>query len=75
MKSKGAILRYLSKSRERFSQLYSVERIGVFGSFARDNASEDSDLDIIVEMREPTFDHYMDLKFEIEDALGIKVDL
>ncbi len=32
-------------------------------------------MDILVELDQPTFDHYMDLKFFLEDALGRPVDL
>jgi hypothetical protein len=32
-------------------------------------------VDVLVEMSDPTFDHYMDLKFELEAALGSAVDL
>ena len=38
-------------------------------------ARPDSDVDILVELGEPTFDHYMDLKFYLEDVLGAPVDL
>jgi len=75
MKTADDILAYLRQSRERFAQLYSVRRIGIFGSAARGEAREDSDLDVLVEMSEPTFDRYMDLKFELEDAFGASVDL
>jgi predicted nucleotidyltransferase len=75
MKTADDILAYLRQSRERFAQLYSVRRIGIFGSAARGEAREDSDLDVLVEMSEPTFDRYMDLKFELEDAFGTSVDL
>jgi predicted nucleotidyltransferase len=75
MKTSADIMAYLSRSRERFAQQYSVHRLGVFGSVARGSAVEGSDLDVLVEMSEPTFDHYMDMKFEIEEALGMQVDL
>ncbi len=75
MKTPNEILSYLRQSRERFAQLYSVRRIGIFGSIARGEAREGSDLDVLVEMSEPTFDRYMDLKFELEDAFGTSVDL
>ena len=32
-------------------------------------------MDILVELKEPTFDHYMDLKFYLEHILGRSVDL
>ncbi|MEW6501913.1 MAG: nucleotidyltransferase family protein [Thermodesulfobacteriota bacterium] len=54
---------------------FTVRRIGVFGSMARDNASASSDVDVLVELAEPTFDHYMDLKFYLESLLGRPVDL
>ncbi|MFB3882618.1 MAG: nucleotidyltransferase family protein [Armatimonadota bacterium] len=75
MKTSNEILAYMRQSRERFEQRYSVRRIGIFGSIARGEAKEGSDLDVLVEMIEPTFDRYMDLKFELEDALGASVDL
>lgn len=75
MKSREEILAYLRASRERFACLYGVRRIGIFGSAARGEAGAQSDLDVLVEMDEPTFDRYMDLKFEIESALGVQVDL
>lgn len=75
MKTSDDILAYLRQSRERFAQIYRVQRIGLFGSAARGEMREGSDLDVLVEMSEPTFDSYMDLKFELEDALGVTIDL
>jgi predicted nucleotidyltransferase len=54
---------------------YSVERLGLFGSCARGISHAGSDIDILVEFGEPTFDHYMDLKFYLEELLGAPVDL
>jgi predicted nucleotidyltransferase len=54
---------------------FTVQRIGVFGSIARDSAGPESDVDILVELAEPTFDHYMDLKFYLEEILKRSVDL
>ena len=48
---------------------------GLFGSYLHDAADEQSDLDILVELDRPTFDHYMDLKFYLEKLLGTPVDL
>jgi len=75
MKTKDDILDYFRKSRERFAKQYGVKRIGLFGSIARGEAQADSDMDVLVELQNPTFDHYMDLKFELEDNLGMPVDL
>ena len=47
----------------------------MFGSFARGDKRAESDVDIIVALAEPTFDHYMDLKFRLEEVLRRPVDL
>ncbi len=68
----AALRRYLPALRRRFG----VRRIALFGSTARDEAREDSDLDILVEFDVgPTFDSYFDVKFFLEDRLSRKVDL
>lgn len=56
---------------------FGVKNIGLFGSFARGEQTELSDIDILVEFkkRQKTFDHYMELKFFLEDLFGRKVDL
>jgi predicted nucleotidyltransferase len=55
--------------------LFSVKKIGVFGSYARGGQRPVSDIDIIVELAEPTFDNYMDLKFRLEEVFQKNVDL
>ncbi len=69
------VLKKLKETRADLKQKYSVVRIGVFGSFAKDESTVESDVDILVELGEPTFDNYMDLKFKLEDMLGRDVDL
>jgi hypothetical protein len=66
---------YLSAERERLAREYGVRRIAIFGSVARGETKSASDLDILVEMDNPTFDRYMDLKFELEDRFGVPVDV
>ena len=69
------VLTFLRDSRESLETRFSVLRIGVFGSVVRGTAAEGSDVDILVELSQPTFDHYMDLKFFLEDSFGHPVDL
>lgn len=73
--NKEEALAYLHGAMERHAHEYGVRRIGIFGSVARGQISEPGDLDVLVDFEEPTFDHYMDLKFELEDRFGISVDL
>lgn len=49
--------------------------LALFGSFARDDARANSDIDLLVDLDQHTFDRYMDLKFRLEDLLGRPVDL
>ena len=55
---------------------FGVRRISLFGSTARDEAREDSDLDILVDFETgPTFLSFMGLRAFLEDHLGRKIDL
>ena len=74
-KDKAHILRVIREKQPELTSRFTVRRIGVFGSFARDSANPESDVDILVELAEPTFDHYMDLKFFLEEILDSPVDL
>ena len=49
--------------------------LALFGSIARGEGSESSDIDMLVELRSKTFDSYMDVKLFLERILGRKVDL
>ena len=53
-----------------------VASLGVFGSVARGEARDDTDVDVLVALEGPAaFDQYMDVKLLLEDALGRRVDL
>lgn len=52
-----------------------VREIGLFGSIARNEQNEKSDVDILVDLERHTLDSYMDLLFYLEDRLGCKIDL
>ena len=69
------ILRTLENEKDALKRRFGVKSLGVFGSWARDEATAESDLDLLVEFDSPTFDRYMDLKFHLEDLLHVQVDL
>jgi len=52
-----------------------IEFCALFGSFARGEAGEESDIDLLVKFSKPKGFDWLDAAFEIEDALGKKVDL
>lgn len=49
--------------------------LALFGSFARGDQHQLSDVDLLVDLDAHTFDRYMDLKIRLEDLLGRGVDL
>ena len=74
--NRNQVISLLSNHREEILRRFSVQRLSVFGSAARDEMRERSDVDMLVEFQGPaTFDGYMDLKFYLEDLFGTKVDL
>ncbi|HEY3571535.1 MAG TPA: nucleotidyltransferase family protein [Thermoanaerobaculia bacterium] len=70
------ILQTLAGHRDAI-RAFGARRLGLFGSQARGEATDKSDLDFLVEF-EPgtkTFDNYMDLKAFLEDLFNRPVDL
>jgi len=56
-------------------QVFGVRRIGLFGSFARGEAGETSDVDLVVEFDRPIGFRFMELGDYLEQLLGRRVDL
>lgn len=54
---------------------FGVEKIALFGSFARGEATEDSDIDIVVSLSKPLGFAFIELADYLEEKLGRKVDL
>jgi hypothetical protein len=74
--SKRDILTVIEANRGHITAL-GVKRLGLFGSFVRDEASDRSDIDFLVEF-EPgrkTFDNFMQLSFLLETLLARPVEL
>jgi len=72
--SSRQIFNILSRNRKLLKK-YSVERIGLFGSLARDEATDESDIDLLVDFEEKSFDNFIELAFELEKLFNRKVDL
>ncbi len=78
MTDTGQILNYLTINKERFLKEYHLKRIGVFGSFARGEQTEKSDIDILIEFEEGTdnlYDIKQRLKNEIQSIFNLPVDV
>ena len=74
MIDKQFILTFLKENKSQLQDKYQVNKIGLFGSFARDEATAKSDIDILVDMPS-SFDNYFDLKYFLEDNFKREVDL
>ena len=70
----NTILRFLENHQNTLRAM-GVQRIGLFGSFARDEQSEHSDVDLLFSMDTFTWTRWMDVWNFIEDGLGLEVDL
>jgi predicted nucleotidyltransferase len=77
MLSQQEILRELSKNLNTWKEKYGVKRIGLFGSYSREEQKDTSDIDVLVEfdLSKLTFDNYMELKFTLEDRFRKPIDL
>ena len=74
--TKNEILTFLRDKKEFLAQNYGVISIGLFGSYARDEARENSDIDIAVEIkRENKFMNFFNLKYYLEDNLHKSIDM
>lgn len=73
--TQGSFVRLLREAAPEIKRRFRVRKIGIFGSMARGDARAGSDVDVLVELEEPTFDCYMDLKFFLEDLFGRPCDL
>jgi len=72
---KSRILSTLKEITPVLLEKYGVTRIGIFGSVARDDVSEGSDVDIVYEMKRPNLFTVVHLKEELENVLHCTVDL
>jgi uncharacterized protein len=71
MLSKTQIIEYLKANKSYFSEKYHIRKIGLFGSFAREEQTEKSDIDIIIE-RIPGTRNVFDLDWELQNQLKEK---
>ena len=74
MTTRDDILQMLEERRESIRG-FGVKEIGVFGSFARGDQKETSDVDILVDLTKPKYRNYMGLLEYLETTFGRKVDL
>lgn len=72
---KDEIINYILEHKAEFIENFGVRKIGVFGSYARGENYEGSDVDIVVDLEKPDMFYLIGIKQSIEEALGVKVDV
>jgi predicted nucleotidyltransferase len=65
----------LQQQKELLMQQYPIKTIGLFGSVVRDDFTDNSDIDVIVEFTRPVGMEFIELADRLEDILQRKVDL
>ena len=74
--SRDEVLALLRAHKPVLEQRFGIADLALFGSFARDRASDESDVDILVRFDEPPdWRRYFGAQFYLEDLLGRPVDL
>ncbi|MGQ0828256.1 MAG: nucleotidyltransferase family protein [Bacteroidota bacterium] len=72
---KHNIIELLRSEKKTLTSKFGVEEIGVFGSYARGEETSDSDVDILITFKKPSFDSLMGAYLYLEKVLNKKVDL
>ncbi len=72
---KSEILQKLSEHKAYIQNNYEVEKIGLFGSYAKDMQTDKSDIDIYVEFKHKTFRNLAGLWVYLEELYHKKIDL
>ena len=65
----------LTDFKTAFSQEYGITKLGIFGSVARKENTEDSDIDIVVEVEKPSLRLMYELKEALKNLFACEVDL
>ena len=75
MTSTEAITSAIKKQKNNLQSKYKIKNIAIFGSYARGEQVEGSDVDLLVEFSEPIGLEFIDLATDLEKIVQNKVDL
>jgi predicted nucleotidyltransferase len=73
--SKHQILQYLKEYKKEKSEKYAIKELGLFGSYARDEANKDSDIDIVVDFCKPDLLNQIGMMQELKLYFKTNVDV
>ncbi len=69
------IIDHLKKFKEANKSKYHIERLGIFGSVAKNKAHENSDIDVVVKLTKQDLFEIIGIKQELEEKLQTSVDV
>ncbi|MFT5667176.1 MAG: putative nucleotidyltransferase [Vicingaceae bacterium] len=75
MRSKADILETLKIIKQNLQEIYPISSLALFGSYARNEATEDSDVDILIEFKGKVGSRFFEIAELLEKSLQRKVDL
>jgi len=73
--NKDQILDSLHKYKKQYKEQYGIEDIGIFGSYARNEADQNSDLDVYVKLKRSNLFLLSRMRIELEELFGIPTDI
>ena len=73
---KQTLLKQLHNHRDEIKK-FGVKNLGLFGSFVKDSANKESDIDLLIEFNkdQKTFDNFINLSFYLEEIFNRKVEI
>ncbi len=75
MYSTGEILAILKNKKKELENKYPISELALFGSYARGDNNEQSDIDILVDFNGRIGIEFIELAHELEDTFRTKIDL
>jgi uncharacterized protein len=76
MKTLEEIKQILRQSKPLLQEQYQITQLGIFGSYARGEQTQESDVDVLIDYdRAPTLFKLVELRDYLSSAIGLKVDI
>jgi predicted nucleotidyltransferase len=75
MLNQSQIISSLQNALPLLQKKYPITKLALFGSYARNEQNDESDIDIMVEFSRPVGMEFIDLSFELEKLFDKKIDL
>ena len=72
---KTELITILNRYKKSHQAQYGIRRLGLFGSTARGTSTDQSDIDIVVELEKQDLYFIIGIKQDLEEQLGSKVDI